>query len=182
MRLINFNRFHGFEPSEDIFVDTGVLLGFLNEFDAWHSTVNKLFTNHILNNSNEIIFYTHSGVVNEISHLAEKPLKQFIEAFKCGISEEDIIKTAEKTIEGLAEMIEQDYLEILESNKTSTLQQIKYSRKFGSIDSMIASIVQEYGISLLTVDQKLARKIQSESSAFSNIRNIYYTDSSYTDY
>lgn len=182
MNLINFNKFSGFEKSEDIFVDTGVLLAFLNEYDAWHLTVNKLFNNHIVNNPNEIHLYTHSGIINEVTHLADKPLDSYMKAFNFGLSESDIIETAENAIIGLSEMIEQDYLEILVSSKMSSLQQIKYARHFGSTDSLIVSILQEYGINLLTVDYRLANKIKAKSTEFGNIKNIYVTDSSYMDY
>ncbi len=116
-----------------------MLLAFLNEFDVWHTTVNNLFNNHILNNSDEINLYTHSGIINEVTYLAEKPLDNYMKAFNFGLSESDIIETAEKAIIGLSEMIEQDYLEILVSSKISTLQQIKYARHFGSTDSLIVS-------------------------------------------
>lgn len=182
MNLIDFNKFSGFEQSEDIFVDTGVLLAFLNKFDAWHTTVSNLFNNYILNNSNEITLYTHSGVINEVTHLAEKPLDQYMKAYDFGLSNADIIETAQNAINGLKLMIEQDYLEILESSKISILQQLNYSKLFGSTDSLIVSIVQEYGISLLTVDYRLATKIQTNHSAFGNINNIYVTNSSYMDY
>ncbi len=182
MNLINFNNFSGFEQSEDIFIDTGVLLAFLNKYDTWHSTVSNLFTNYILNNSNEITLYTHSGVINEVTHLAEKPLDQYMKAFKFGLSEIDIIETAVEAVAGLNRMIEQDYLEVLGSNKNSVIQQIKYSSHLGSTDSLIVSIVQEYGISLLTVDYRLANKIHAKATEFDNIRNIYVTDSSHMDY
>lgn len=182
MNLIDFNHFSGFEMIEDIFVDTGIILAFLNKFDTWHPTVNNLFTNHILNNSNEITLYTHSGIVNEVTHLAEKPLDQYMKAFNFGLSENDIIETSKNAINGLSQMIQQNYLEVLVSNKASLLQQAKYSRYFGSTDSLIVSILQEYGISLLTVDNRLARKIQAKSAEFSNIKNLYVTDSSHMNY
>lgn len=182
MNLINFNNFSGFEQSEDIFVDTGILLAFLNEFDAWHTTVKNLFSNYILNTSNEITLYTHSGIINEVTHLADKPLEQCMKAYGFGLSESDIIQTTAQAIAGMYQMIEREYLEILVSNKASLLMQIKYARHFGSTDSLIVSILQEYGISLLTVDFRLANKIKDKSTEFNNIRNIYVTDSSYMDY
>ena len=102
-----------------------VLLAFLNKFDSWHPTVSDLFNNHIFNNSNEIILYTHSGIINEITHLAEKLLEQYMRAFNFGLSETDIIETAENAITGLTYMIENDYLELLVSSKASLLQQAK---------------------------------------------------------
>lgn len=182
MNLIDFNDFLGFEPSEDIFIDTGVLLAFLNKHDAWHPTVRDLFDKYILNNDNEITLYTHSGIINEVTHLANKPLEQYMEAFNFGLSEAEIIETAENTITGLTLMLENNYLETLVSSQTSLVIQTKYSRYFGSTDSLVVSILQEYGISFLTVDYKLARKIQDKSSEFNNIRNVYVTKSSYMDY
>jgi len=182
MRLINFNHFDGFEQSEDIFVDTGILLAFLNEYDPWHPTVNKLFTNHIFENPNEICLYTHAAVISEVAHLAEKPLDQYMRTFNFGFCDADVVETAEKVIDGLDRMIELDLLEILESNKGSLLHQIRYSRELGATDALIASIVQEYGISLLTVDSKLARRIAGTSTGFHNINNIYFTNSIFMYY
>ena len=182
MRLIDFNRFSGFEHSEDIFVDTGILLAFLNEYDPWYPTVSKLFNDHILNNTNEINLYTHAVVISEVAHLAEKPLDQYMRAFKFRFCDSDVAETAERIIEGLNRMVELDHLEILESNKGSMLHQIKYSRQLGSTDALIASVVQEYGISLLTVDSKLANRIKRTPGGFYHVNNIYFTTSIYMDY
>lgn len=182
MRLINFNHFSGFEHSEDIFVDTGILLAFLNEYDPWYPTVSKLFNDHILNNPNEINLYTHAAVISEVAHLAEKPLDQYMRAFNFHFCDLDVVETAERVIEGLDRMIELDHLEILESNKGSMLHQIKYSRQLGSTDALIASVVQEYGISLLTVDSKLANRIKRIPTGFYNVNNVYFTNSIYMDY
>ena len=50
--------------------------------------------------------------------------------------------------------------------------QTKHARYFGSTDSLIVSILQEYGVSLLTVDYRLANKIIAKSTDFGNINNI----------
>ena len=115
MNLINFNNFKGFVQSEDIFIDTGILLAFLNKYDAWHTTVSNLFNSHILDNSNEITLYTHSGIINEVTHLADKPLEQCMKAYGFGFSDSDILETTSEAIIGLSQMIDQDYLEILVS-------------------------------------------------------------------
>ena len=39
MELINFNseNFKGFPEGEEVLVDTGIILAYLNEYDTWHN-------------------------------------------------------------------------------------------------------------------------------------------------
>ena len=50
MEKIDFssNDFEGFSDGEDILVDTGVLLAYLNDYDSWSNIVKELFNTHIL--------------------------------------------------------------------------------------------------------------------------------------
>lgn len=43
MKIIDFNNkgFSGFEENEDILIDTGVLLAYYNEFDAYYTTIQQ---------------------------------------------------------------------------------------------------------------------------------------------
>lgn len=82
MEIIDFNSssFKGFKNEEDIVVDTGVFLGYYNEYDAYYTTVNKWFENHILNNDISMYLYVNPTTINEFTHLSNSPLKQYLEA------------------------------------------------------------------------------------------------------
>lgn len=79
MQIIDFNdNFKGFEESEDILVDTGILLALFNKYDGWFTTVNELFENHIINNENAIFLYVNPCIINETTYLAKKPFKNYL--------------------------------------------------------------------------------------------------------
>ena len=50
MEKIDFSAddFYGFSDGEDILVDTGIILAYLNSYDAWSEVVTELFDKHIL--------------------------------------------------------------------------------------------------------------------------------------
>lgn len=61
MEKLDFSAegFPGFSDGEDILVDTGVLLAYLNSYDAWSQVVTALFDEHILaEHSDKTLFYT----------------------------------------------------------------------------------------------------------------------------
>lgn len=81
MRIIDFNHpeFQGFSEGEDILIDTGVWLAFYNQYDAYHSTVKRLFDKHVLHNEKNLFLYINPTIVNEITHLASTPLKKYLD-------------------------------------------------------------------------------------------------------
>ncbi len=184
MIKIDFNKdFGGFQQNEDLLVDTGIILALLNEYDAWHTTVKDLFSHHILNSDNDIYLYIHAGIINEVTHLSSKPLKQYMNKHsELGFSSDDIENTTKATLFGMKEMLDKDYLLLLESNKDVLLNQIKYSQYFGSMDALTASVANEYGISILTLDRRFTDHIVNIQQDFSNIPIVYYTIPRHRDY
>lgn len=180
----NFNQeFTGFKDNEDILLDTGVVLALINKYDAWHSTIKSLFENYIFNEESNVFLYVHSGIVNEVTHLSDKPLSQYISKHKGSIvTEEDIKEARDATILGIRELIDKEYVSLLISDKNSILKQIDYSLYFGSNDSLSVSLLDGYGISLLTVDNRLVDNIENIKQDFPNIQTLYYTKSNHKDY
>lgn len=177
MNLIDFNKeFSGFEHNEDILIDTNILFALLNEFDTWHITVQNLFNNYIFNEDSNVALYIHSGMINEVMYLSLSTLKDYIAKYPNETINEDIISNTKKAVQqGARDFIDFDFLNLLTCNKPSVLRQIDYSDYFGSMDSLVVSLAEEYGISLLTVDSRLKNNIVNRINEFSNINNIYYT-------
>ena len=63
----NSPDFKGLVEHEDILLDTGVILAFLNKYDAWHKTVAELFDKHIIGNDTAIFLYVNPTLVNEVT-------------------------------------------------------------------------------------------------------------------
>jgi len=183
MKRIDFNySFPGFDDNEDILLDTGVILALLNKYDAWHTTVKNLFDNFIFNEGSNLYLYIHSGIINEVTFLSDKPLKQYMLKHGLRFTQEEIQDAISSTILGIRELVEKEFLLILDSNTNSILKQIDHSQYFGSMDALTISLAEEYGISLLTVDRKLIENIENKKDDFVNIQNVYYSTSGYRDY
>jgi predicted nucleic acid-binding protein len=187
MKIIDFNHpdFQGFAEDEDILVDTGIWLAFYNPYDAYHSTVKQLFNNHVLHNDKNLFLYINPTIVNEITHLASTPLKQYLNSFpeKANDFTNSDIENIEKTIvNGIKELIENEVISILEGDKESVIKQILLYKELGSADAVNASIANLYGISFLTVDRKLAENIFNQRTQLPNITNVYYTTGKNRDY
>ncbi|MFA5882151.1 MAG: hypothetical protein WC834_08125 [Eubacteriales bacterium] len=182
MRKIDFNdNFTGFEEGEDILLDTGIILALLNQYDAWHSTVKDLFNSFIFVETSKVTLYVHSGIINEVTFLSGRPLQTYMEKYGQSYSQQDIDDAINNTLRGISELIENEILLPLDSSKASILNQIRYSRYFGAMDALVVSVVEDYGISFLTVDNRLVEKIVNKDS-LANIRNLYYTLPNYRDY
>ncbi|MCM1258106.1 MAG: hypothetical protein NC307_09675 [Roseburia sp.] len=151
MEKVDFSSddFAGFSNNEDILVDTGILLAYLNSYDAWSKVVTELFNKHILaENLNKTLFlYINPCVLNEIMNLTGK----------------------HKTIE---------YYMRKHSSKRFTeeeyLRQMNTYKELGSADSFNVSLANDYGISFLTVDNKLVKHIEENIKNFPNLGNVYY--------
>ena len=176
MEIVDFNRdFISFLDNEDIFLDTGVLLGLLNPFDSWHSTVKSFFDNYVFENDN-LILYVHSAIVNELTHLAYKPIEKYAQIMdEYKVSEKEINNSIKTTIDQIYKLIDNDVLILLESTKKSVLNQILFSQPFGSVDALSISLINEYGISFMTVDNRLAEQACRYKNKLLNINRIYYT-------
>jgi len=184
MEIIDFNRnFQGFYDSEDILLDTGVILALLNQYDAWHTTVKNLFNNFVFNSTLNLSLYIHPGIVNEVTHLSGKPLEQYMAKHQNLLfSQSDIENITTDTLQKIRDFIEQDILIVLESTKQTLLKQIDYCRYFGALDSLTVAMTDEYGISLLTVDNRLVNNIAAKTIEFKNIVRVYHTTPAYRSY
>ena len=187
MIKIDFNNnFKGFIDKEDILIDTGVLFALLNEHDAWYKTVNELFDNFIFNNSDDVLFlYINPCIQNEITNLLDsnKLYNYYNTKYpQLGVTKQEVENIEKKSIIAIEKLIEEDILLILDSNKESSLKQLKLYKELGAADAINVSIVDEYGISFLTVDNKLVNNIVKRAKELENIQNIYYTNPSYRTY
>lgn len=184
MEIIDFNRnFTGFYDSEDILLDTGVILALLNKYDTWHLTIKKLFDNFVFNSPVELSLYIHAGIVNEVTHLSGKPLEQYRTKHpQLLFSQSDIEVITTDTLQKIRDFIDQDILIVLEGTKQTLLKQIIHSRYFGAMDSMTVAMANAYGISLLTVDNKLVNNIAAKSDEFRDIARVYHTTPAHRSY
>ena len=181
MEKIDFssNDFAGFSDEEDILVDTGILLAYLNSYDAWSEVVTKLFDDHILTeNSDKVLFlYINPCVLNEIMNLTgkNKTLEYYMKKHRTEtITAEEMAEVEQKTVNALRVLIENDILIPLEANKETYLRQMNTYKELGSADSFNASLANDYGISFLTVDNKLVNHIEENISNFPDLENVYY--------
>lgn len=181
MEKIDFSAgdFAGFSDGEDILVDTGILLAYLNSYDAWSKVVTELFNNHILvEDSDKALFlYINPCVLNEIMNLTgkHKTIEYYMRKHRDEIFSEDEIAEVEKTTaNALRVLIENDILIPLEANKETYLRQMNTYKELGSADSFNVSLANDYGISFLTVDNKLVEHIEENISNFPDLGNVYY--------
>ncbi len=181
MEKIDFssNDFAGFSDGEDILVDTGVLLAYLNDYDSWSNVVKELFNTHILQeDADKVLFlYINPCVLNEIMHLtnSNQCIITYLKKHKGEeITDEEIAEVERKTVGALRILIENDILIPLEANKETYLRQMNTYKELGSADSFNASLANDYGISFLTVDNKLVTHIEENLFNFPDIGNIYY--------
>ena len=122
MVKIDFNdkSFKGFEEEEDILVDTGVLLAYLNKYDTWYNTVSELFQNHILNDDSAVFLYINPCILNEFAHLTgqHKSIKNYLKNHTDKTLSDDEINDIESgTICAIKVLIENEILSPLEAGK-----------------------------------------------------------------
>lgn len=185
MQLINFNleEFEGFEENEEILLDTGIILAYLNKYDAWHTTIKNLFENHIFNNEKVMFLFVNPCMVNEVAFLSERPLENFSKKNKgMRFSKEEKAKVKKQTLNTLEQLIENEVLLVLDGDKSSVLKQIQLSEKLGPADAVNASLAHEYGINFLTVDKRLALNIKENENELKDIPKVYYTTYEHRDY
>jgi len=177
MKKINFNNkdFKGFIENEDILLDSCVILALLNFYDAWHDTVSALFDEHIFNSDNTVFLYVNPLLIDEVTHIIDKPAKEFADIKGLILPIDVQEKARTDTTSALREMIEKEVLIILEGTKSSVLKQLSLYETLGSADAAHASLANEYGISLLTVDNKLVNNIFMLQEELKDINNVYFT-------
>lgn len=185
MQLIDFNSksFKGFEDKEEILLDTGIIFAYLNEYDVWHTTVKKLFENHIFNNDKVMFLFVNPTVINEVEFLSQQPLKFYLQKHPDKSVNQCEIDRVKKLLNmSLIQLIESRILNILDGDKESVLKQIKLSNILGAADAVNATIADAYGINFLTVDRRLANHMYQLQKDLKDIEKIYYTQGKYRDY
>jgi len=184
MRKIDFNEnFSGFEDGEDILVDTGIIFALANTYDAWYNTVTNLFDKHVFNNSNALFLYVNPTIINEVTHLSEKPLEKYLEKHPNEVfTQEDINNVRDSIADKLKDLIENEILLVLDGNNESVLKQIELYKDLGSADAVNLSIANLYGISFLTVDNTIVRNVLANHEKVKNVRNLYYTTRKHRTY
>lgn len=189
MEKIDFSAsdFVGFSDDEDILVDTCILLAYLNSYDSWSAVVTELFNKHILaeNSSKTLFLYINPCVLNEIMYLIgeNRTIKHYMQKHKSEtITDKEIAEVEKRTVNALRILIENDILIPLEANKETYLCQMNTYKELGSADSFNASLANDYGISFLTVDNKLVDHIEENISNFPDLGNVYYAPSEKQSY
>lgn len=181
MEKIDFSAddFYGFSDGEDILVDTGIILAYLNSYDAWSEVVTELFDKHILAEDMDktLFLYINPCILNEIMHLTSnhQSIVTYLRKHRSEtISEAEIEEVEKKTVDALRILIKSEILIPLAADKSTYLRQMNTYKELGSADSFNASLANDYGISFLTVDNKLVQHIEENISNFSDIGNVYY--------
>lgn len=181
MKKIDFSSsdFSGFSDGEDILVDTGVLLAYLNSYDAWYDVVTELFDQYILSEDSDktVFLYINPCVLNEIMYLTDdnRSIRNYLKKHKSEtLTDEQIAEVENKTVNALRILIENEVLIPLEANKETYLRQMNTYKELGSADSFNVSLANDYGISFLTVDNKLVQHIDENISNFPDLGNVYY--------
>lgn len=189
MEKIDFSAddFIGFSDNEDILVDTGVLLAYLNRYDSWSEVVTKLFNEHILAEDMDktLFLYINPCILNEIMHLTSnnQSIISYLKKHKgATISDEEIQEVEKKTVEALRILIKNEILIPLSADKDVYLRQMNTYKELGSADSFNASLANDYGISFLTLDNKLVGHIEENISNFPDLGNVYYAPSEKQSY
>ena len=153
------------------------MLGY--NYDAWSKVVTELFDKYILSEDtgNTLFLYINPCVLNEVMNLTgkHKTIKYYLEKHRSErMTDEEIAEVEQKTVNALKILIENDILIPLEANKNTYLRQMNTYKELGSADSFNASLANDYGISFLTVDNKLVRNIEENLYNFPDLGNVYY--------
>lgn len=171
--------FTGFSDEEDILVDTCILLAYLNEYDAWSKVVTELFDRYILSEDTgkSLFLYINPCILNEIMYLTgeNRTIEQYLRKHKSeSITEAEIAEVGQRTVNALRILIENDILIPLRADKETYVRQMNTYKELGSADSFNVSLANDYGISFLTVDNKLVRNIEENLYNFPDLGNVYY--------
>lgn len=185
MKIIDFNNFKGFDKNEDILIDTGVLFALFDKNDAWHKTVSNLFDRYIFNSSVPPCLYTNPCIICEVTNLLdwEKSFKRYNNKHpELNITESQVVRVQDIAYTQIKTFIQNGVLISLNLDKECLLLQLDLFRIFGATDAANLSLVNQYGISFLTVDNKLIENIHAHSTKIPNIKNVYCTPNNYRTY
>jgi predicted nucleic acid-binding protein len=144
-----------------------------------------LFDHFVFNNDDILFLYINPCIQNELTNLLDsnKIIKFYNEKHpELAITKEDAEQMEASSVLALEKLIENEVLIVLNANKESSLQQLKLFKELGVADAINVTLANEYGISFLTVDNRLVNNMQKNLDKLSNIQNIYYTSPSYRTY
>lgn len=178
VKIIDFNSkdFTGFKDNEEILLDTGIILAYLSQYDEWNKTVINLFDKHIINNDKALFLFVNPCAINEVTFLIDKPLRKYLKKNPhVKMSDDDIIKRENNTVDALKTLIDEEILIVLDGDKSSVLKQIELYKELGSADAVNASLANEFGMNFLTLDNKLAHNMKSNEEKLPNVQSVYYT-------
>ncbi|MFF5400933.1 hypothetical protein ACFY5J_27025 [Peribacillus butanolivorans] len=185
MEKIDFNSggFTGFSNGEDLLLDTGIVLAYLNSYDSWHNTVKNFFDTEITGKDLSLYLYVTQNIVNEITHLVGKPVEKYLRKYpSVTLSPSQIQRIETSTIDVLEHMIEVDLLNVLGGNKQAVLNQISLYKALGASDAANVALANEFGLNLLTVDGRLASNMEANKSSLPNIEKVYFTTGTHRSY
>lgn len=177
MEKIDFNdrSFLGFGVGEDILLDTCILLSLFSERDPWHNTVLNLFNTHIFPDDKVVLLYTNPLIVNEVLHLSTKGLENYAKHHNIKFKKKDIDDARTFAQDMMTVFIDEGILKVLDGDESSVAKQIQLSAKFGAADAGNVSVANLYGTNFMTIDNKLVKNIEANSSQLPNIEKVYYT-------
>lgn len=180
MKIVDFNApgFNGFEPEESILIDTGVLYAYFNSFDAYHATVKNLFDTYVFNNENVLFLFVNPTIVNEIVNLAQRALDQYLIAHPHeseNFATRDKEAVRDKIMHFVRDLIQEEVLLILDGDKDCVLRQIDLTNDLSAADAVNVSMASLYGISFMTLDNRLVNNMIEVRSEIESINNLYFT-------
>ncbi|WP_416825632.1 hypothetical protein [Ectobacillus polymachus] len=188
MIITDFNNdtFSGFEDGEKVLVDTGVILALANQYDTWHNTVKNLFESYILNDESDekpLFLFINPTILNEITFLSGRPFENYKKNHThIDFSKVNAEVVIDETVDGIKNLIENDVLLIIDGNKESSLKQIETYKILGSADAVNASIANQFNLSFLTIDIKLANNLYKIKRNIPNVSKVYFTTPTHKSY
>lgn len=81
----------------------------------------------------------------------------------------------DKIMHFVRDLVQEDVLLVLEGDKDSVLRQIDLTNHLGAADAVNVSMASLYGVSFLTVDNRLVNNMVGVRSEIESVKNLYYT-------
>lgn len=118
-------------------MDTGILLAYFNEYDAYYSAVKELFDHYIYGTNTSVFLYVNPTTVNEITHLAQDPVKRYLAAHPADQTKFDMTTLntlQDKITNGVKGLIEDEilYVSLCPSDK-KILFKYSFFQEYSSI-------------------------------------------------
>lgn len=124
-----------------------------------------------------MFLYVNPCIVTEVTHIMPKPIKDYIRNHPSETITEEVGNIAiSEGIMAIKDLIANEILLVLDGNKDVVLKQIELYKELGSTDAANVALANEYGISFVTVDSKLVKKMDSNKEQLTKLQNVYFTD------